>query len=106
MMTLRVIMSSQPGDKKVEWEAKIPRSEAKKCTMDGQRLMLMGTADKIREAPRESAVFVEDLPDKEQSMAVLGHTTRLVNLVNTCYMNSIELQCLHSVPELRDALRG
>ncbi|XP_024388384.1 ubiquitin carboxyl-terminal hydrolase 6 isoform X1 [Physcomitrium patens] len=38
-------------------------------------------------------------------MAKLGHTAGLVNLGNTCYMNST-VQCLHSVPELRDALRG
>ena len=33
--------------------------------MDGQRLMLTGTVDKIPEAPKESAGFVEDLPEKE-----------------------------------------
>lgn len=71
---------------------------------DGQRLMLMGTADEIPKAPEKGPVFVEDLPEDEQGTAALGHTAGLVNLGNTCYMNST-VQCLHSVPELRSALQ-
>ncbi len=71
---------------------------------EGQRLMLMGTAEEIPKAPEKGPVFVEDLPEDEQGTAALGHTAGLVNLGNTCYMNST-LQCLHSVPELRLALK-
>ncbi|KAJ4850039.1 deubiquitinating enzyme [Turnera subulata] len=69
---------------------------------DGQKLMMMGTADEIVKAPEKGPVFMEDLPEEEQAVAV-GYTAGLLNLGNTCYMNST-IQCLHSVPELKSAL--
>ncbi|KAH9604987.1 hypothetical protein KSS87_003567 [Heliosperma pusillum] len=69
---------------------------------EGQKLMMMGTADEIVNAPEKGPVFVEDLPEEEQALN-LGYSAGLFNLGNTCYMNST-IQCLHSVPELKSAL--
>ncbi|PON35743.1 Ubiquitinyl hydrolase, partial [Parasponia andersonii] len=69
---------------------------------EGQKLMMMGTADEIVKPPEKGPVFMEDLPEEEQAVS-LGHSAGLFNLGNTCYMNST-VQCLHSVPELKSAL--
>ncbi|XVF25101.1 hypothetical protein REPUB_Repub13aG0184900 [Reevesia pubescens] len=68
----------------------------------GQKLMMMGTADEVVKAPEKGPVFMEDLPEEEQVVS-LGHSAGLFNLGHTCYMNST-VQCLHSVPELKSAL--
>mmetsp|Transcript_5139 Transcript_5139/g.14364 ORF Transcript_5139/g.14364 Transcript_5139/m.14364 type:complete len:484 (-) Transcript_5139:163-1614(-) len=71
---------------------------------EGQKLMMMGTADAVPEAPKEEMVFLEDLPEDEQNnLEMKAYGAGLQNLGNTCYMNST-IQCLYSIPELKSAL--
>ena len=37
----------------------------------GQKLMMMGTADEIVKAPEKGPVFMEDLPEEEQVVALV-----------------------------------
>jgi len=68
---------------------------------EGQKLMMMGTADAVPEAPKEEMVFLEDLPEDEQNnLEMKAYGAGLQNLGNTCYMNST-IQCLYSIPELK-----
>lgn len=65
--------------------------------------MLMGSADKLPEAPVEKPKFVEDLSETELA-AAMDLPAGLTNLGNTCYM-SATIQCLKVVPEFRVALK-
>jgi ubiquitin carboxyl-terminal hydrolase 14 len=72
----------------------------------GQSIMMMGTAsgggaDLLR--PKEKIKFVEDMTEAEQAQQVGAIPPGLVNLGNTCYLNST-LQTLRSIPELQTAL--
>ncbi|KAL4458951.1 hypothetical protein ABPG75_013816 [Micractinium tetrahymenae] len=70
----------------------------------GQKLSMMGTADKVPEAPVQQQTFMEDLPEEEQDTSGMSkYGAGLQNLGNTCYMNST-VQCLYAVPELRSSL--
>jgi ubiquitin carboxyl-terminal hydrolase 14 len=72
----------------------------------GQVIMMMGTpsaggGDLVR--PKEAIKFVEDMTEAEQAQQVGATPAGLVNLGNTCYLNST-LQTLRLIPELQDAL--
>jgi len=70
---------------------------------DGCIFMLMGSSEKLPEAPVEKPKFVEDMNESELA-AALDLPAGLTNLGNTCYM-SATVQCLKTVPELREALK-
>lgn len=67
------------------------------------QFLMMGTADKIPEAPIEKPKFIEDMSDNELTTA-LDLPSGLANLGNTCYLNAT-VQCLKTIPELREAIQ-
>lgn len=71
--------------------------------VEGSMFMLMGSSEKLPDAPIEKPKFVEDMNESEIA-AALDLPTGLTNLGNTCYM-SATVQCLRIVPELREALK-
>ncbi|TRY59743.1 hypothetical protein DNTS_028407 [Danionella cerebrum] len=72
-------------------------------TLKGMTLLMMGSADALPEEPVARPMFVEDMTE-EQLASAMELPCGLTNLGNTCYMNAT-VQCLRSVPELKDALR-
>lgn len=64
---------------------------------------MMGTSDDLPSEPKEKVVFLEDMSENELATA-LEMPAGLFNLGNTCYLNAT-IQCLLSVPELRNCLK-
>ncbi|KAK4188962.1 hypothetical protein QBC35DRAFT_450718 [Podospora australis] len=72
----------------------------------GQVIMMMGTPGKdgaeiVR--PAKKPKFIEDMTEAEMARQVGTPPAGLLNLGNTCYLNST-LQALRSIPELHTAL--
>ncbi|RDA86409.1 hypothetical protein CP532_6462 [Ophiocordyceps camponoti-leonardi (nom. inval.)] len=72
----------------------------------GQVIMMMGTSSSgegnlVR--PKDPIKFVEDMTEAEKAQQMDATPAGLVNLGNTCYLNST-LQALRSLPEMNKAL--
>ncbi|WRT65064.1 uncharacterized protein IL334_002006 [Kwoniella shivajii] len=65
---------------------------------------VIGTAGPLPTAPTEKITFIEDM-DQDQIAIAEGNPAGLVNLGQTCYLNST-LQALKTIPQLNVALDG
>lgn len=95
----------QPDRQKVMMKGAVLKDDAwgNMKLKDGAMLLMMGTADELPKEPVQKTVFMEDMTEQQLASA-LEVPAGLTNLGNTCYMNAT-IQCLRSVPELKEALK-
>ncbi|XP_012255337.2 ubiquitin carboxyl-terminal hydrolase 14 [Athalia rosae] len=71
---------------------------------EGATILMMGSKEEdVPVEPTEKPLFLEDMNESELATA-LDLPAGLTNLGNTCYLNAT-VQCLKTVPELREALK-
>lgn len=72
---------------------------------DGITVLMMGSKEEdVPVEPTEKPLFLEDMSESDLPSA-LDLPAGLINLGNTCYLNAT-VQCLKTVPELREALKS
>lgn len=71
-----------------------------KLNLNNKTVMLMGSAVAVSAAPEKPVVFAEDVADKTGHDKDEVASNGLVNVGNTCYLDSA-LQTLRFIPELR-----
>lgn len=73
--------------------------------LQGITVLMMGSKEEdVPSEPAEKPLFLEDMNESELATA-LDLPAGLINLGNTCYLNAT-VQCLKTVPELREALKN
>jgi ubiquitin carboxyl-terminal hydrolase 14 len=88
-------------DASIDWSVLLSSSSASNSV----QFLLMGTADEtllqMAAPPATKTIFLEDM--KEEEIAAMTDPSGLVNLGNTCYLNSV-LQCLRVIPQFQSAI--
>jgi ubiquitin carboxyl-terminal hydrolase 14 len=87
------------NDATIDWTKILPTAP----TSAAAQFLLMGSAEDVAIAPpKTKTIFIEDM--KEEEIASIADPAGLVNLGNTCYLNSV-VQCLRVIPQFQSSLQ-